>query len=379
MNILGLLGAVGLSVISSSNAVSPYSDNNNEFYNVGITCSYSDMLSIPNTFTSNDGNYVIYSAVVQYVYNDMSTVKVGYNNSSLSVLISSINTNFEDIVYDYDDTYNFTFAVVSFARLYLQGTSTGTAHQYNTTKVAVNDIMVGFVTMDLQFSLKTMVVEYIPNTTDLRPSVSPSYNCYPCLMDLPNHNYSISFIDDMAPWELSQYYLYTSGYVGNLNSTLDDGYNIDNSNSLYIDYNNVYLYYSFSNAIVLRNADTGVNNLGVQNRINLKYCNALFGNDSAWENGYSYGYNDGRIDGREDGYNDGYDYGYDVGYDNGYEEGMNNGADYTFGSLFGAVADTPILIVRNLFNFDFFGVNMLTVVLSLFTALILFYLIRKLL
>lgn len=76
---------------------------------------------------------------------------------------------------------------------------------------------------------------------------------------------------------------------------------------------------------------------------------------------------------------EGFDTGYTQGYDNGYNDGLTDGNDYSFGALFGAIADTPVLIVRNLFDFDFFGVNLLTVVLSLFTGLILFYLLRKLL
>lgn len=76
--------------------------------------------------------------------------------------------------------------------------------------------------------------------------------------------------------------------------------------------------------------------------------------------------------------NDGYSVGFDAGYNQGYTAGIAN-SEYQFTDLFGAIADTPVLIVRNLFDFDLFGMNMLTVVLSLFTALILFYIIRKLL
>lgn len=97
---------------------------------------------------------------------------------------------------------------------------------------------------------------------------------------------------------------------------------------------------------------------------------------------YRYGYNDGYKLGFDDGYAEGVTVGQDIGRENGYDEGFIDGLatqnPYTFGALFASIADTPILIVRSLFNFDFFGVNLLTVVLSLFTAFILFYLLRKL-
>lgn len=70
---------------------------------------------------------------------------------------------------------------------------------------------------------------------------------------------------------------------------------------------------------------------------------------------------------------------YESGFYQGQIDGIAHANDYSFSTLFGAIADTPVLIIRNLFNFDFFGVNLLTVVLSLFTALILFYLLRKIL
>lgn len=108
----------------------------------------------------------------------------------------------------------------------------------------------------------------------------------------------------------------------------------------------------------------------------------------SWESeSYQIGYDNGYNTGYDTGYNTGYDIGLNAGYDNGYNQGYENGKtdgistanDYTFLGLFGAVADTPVMMIRSLFNFDFFGVNLLTVVLSLFTGVILFYLLRKLL
>ena len=100
--------------------------------------------------------------------------------------------------------------------------------------------------------------------------------------------------------------------------------------------------------------------------------------DTGFDNGYAVGHQDGYYEGVDDGRATGYENGYDDGYLVGRTDGIASANDYSFLSLFGAVADTPVLMIRSLFNFDFFGVNLLTVVLSLFTALILFYLLRKL-
>lgn len=101
-----------------------------------------------------------------------------------------------------------------------------------------------------------------------------------------------------------------------------------------------------------------------------------------YQAGYDEGYEWGKADGLEEGRSEEsqaeYDRGYDDGRDRGYQEGISDAHSYNFPSLFASIADTPILIVRSMFDFDFFGVNMLSVVLSLFTAFILFYLLRKL-
>lgn len=83
------------------------------------------------------------------------------------------------------------------------------------------------------------------------------------------------------------------------------------------------------------------------------------------------------------GYNEGYQIGYrdgnNVGYENGYRNGVNDtyATDNSFFHLFGAIADTPILMLRSLFDFDLFGINVLVAVLSLLTAIITAWVIRK--
>lgn len=88
-------------------------------------------------------------------------------------------------------------------------------------------------------------------------------------------------------------------------------------------------------------------------------------------NDYSTGYNQG--------YQIGYSDGNRIGYENGYRNGVNDtyATDNSFFHLFGAIADTPILMLRSLFDFDLFGINVLVAVLSLLTAIITAWVIRK--
>lgn len=51
--------------------------------------------------------------------------------------------------------------------------------------------------------------------------------------------------------------------------------------------------------------------------------------------------------------------------------------DTSWLGLFSSIADTPILILRSFFDFDLFGMNLLVVVLSLITGVIVFTLVRK--
>lgn len=59
-----------------------------------------------------------------------------------------------------------------------------------------------------------------------------------------------------------------------------------------------------------------------------------------------------------------------------YNLGVSQG-NYGFMNLFGAIADTPVIMIRNLFSFDLFGMSALTIFMSLLTGLIVIHFIRK--
>lgn len=89
---------------------------------------------------------------------------------------------------------------------------------------------------------------------------------------------------------------------------------------------------------------------------------------SEFDIGYAQGYNDG--------YSTGIDEGLSTGYNNGYTAAMGT-HNFTFTNLFASIADTPILMFRRLFSFELFGVDLLGVFLSLFTALIVIGLVKR--
>lgn len=96
-----------------------------------------------------------------------------------------------------------------------------------------------------------------------------------------------------------------------------------------------------------------------------------------YQNGYNDGYSKGLDDGNTKGYADGLSAGYQNGYATGYSDGLNTASQTSFSSLFGAIADTPIMFIRSLFNFDLFGMNVFIIIMSLLTGFIVIYIVKK--
>ena len=104
------------------------------------------------------------------------------------------------------------------------------------------------------------------------------------------------------------------------------------------------------------------------------------GLEVGYGDGYDSGYNVGSTDGYNTGYGDGYDEGFSTGKTVGFGEGYDNALtthDFTFTNLFASISDTPILMIRRLFGFELFGVSLIAVFMSLFTALIIIKVIKK--
>lgn len=100
------------------------------------------------------------------------------------------------------------------------------------------------------------------------------------------------------------------------------------------------------------------------------------GYNDGYETGYNVGYHDGYDTGSTDGYNSGFNTGKTTGYNEGYNTALNT-HHFSFTNLFASIADTPILMFRRMFSFDVFGVSAISILLSLFTALIFIKIIKR--
>lgn len=106
---------------------------------------------------------------------------------------------------------------------------------------------------------------------------------------------------------------------------------------------------------------------------------------TAYDEGNAVGYANGLRTGNQEGYRVGYDEGYDLGsstgytsgYNTGYNEGASGNNNFTFLKLFGAVADTPIIVIRQLLGFDVFGVSGLQILMSMITGTLAIFLLRR--
>lgn len=98
---------------------------------------------------------------------------------------------------------------------------------------------------------------------------------------------------------------------------------------------------------------------------------------SGYDAGYKDGYGDGVDDGESRGYSDGLADGDSSGYIRGVHDGENAAHTYTFGNFFGTIADVPILYMRSMLGFDVFGVPALTILMSMITACLVLYLLRR--
>lgn len=117
---------------------------------------------------------------------------------------------------------------------------------------------------------------------------------------------------------------------------------------------------------------------------------------------YKTGYQNGYAEGYNQGYHNGEDYGYETGYndfkgseeytealDNAYESGVDYGDQqgyirglsednpYTFRALFGAIADTPILFIRQLLGFEVFGVEAIAILMTMVTGCLILFVFRR--
>ena len=119
-------------------------------------------------------------------------------------------------------------------------------------------------------------------------------------------------------------------------------------------------------------------------------------NEGTYASGYNAGFNAGKNQSVGNAYQEGYDAGYGAGetygketadstvnkdsasYFQGIQDALNEDNPYTFGGLFGAIADSQLDVIGGLLGFEFLGINMLSMFKFLITLGLVFCVLRML-
>lgn len=107
----------------------------------------------------------------------------------------------------------------------------------------------------------------------------------------------------------------------------------------------------------------------------------LHENDDSYDLGYELGFDQGFVQGsslvNKQSYDKGYTEGNRVGYQTGLSDGLNNPDRYTFLGLLTGVVSAPVNVLKDLFDFNLMGFNMLKFFLGCLTAVLILWLVRK--
>ena len=97
-----------------------------------------------------------------------------------------------------------------------------------------------------------------------------------------------------------------------------------------------------------------------------------------YNQGYKDGYEVGKDDGFDSGFDDGKKEGIDIGYRDGYRDGEES--DFTtngFKTLIGSIFNYPINMIRSIFNFEFMGINIYSIIVFIMSIGIVIFVIRR--
>ena len=96
-----------------------------------------------------------------------------------------------------------------------------------------------------------------------------------------------------------------------------------------------------------------------------------------YNQGYTDGINEGFNNGFDSGFTDGKNEGYTMGYNDGYRDGTNE--EFTtngFKTLIGSIFNYPINMIRSIFNFEFMGINIYSIIVFIMSIGIVIFVIR---
>ena len=97
-----------------------------------------------------------------------------------------------------------------------------------------------------------------------------------------------------------------------------------------------------------------------------------------YNDGYNDGLNEGYDNGFDSGFTDGKNEGYTMGYNDGYRDGSTE--DFTtngFKTLIGSIFNYPINFIRGVFNFEFMGINISSIVFFVLSIGIVIFVVKR--
>lgn len=101
-----------------------------------------------------------------------------------------------------------------------------------------------------------------------------------------------------------------------------------------------------------------------------------------FQEGYDAGVEDGFYNGSNQGYQDGYYKGYDAGELKGYQDGYNDGTLDNIEvagmrTLFNSILSYPVNMISTIFDFDFMGVNITSLIMFIVSLAIVIFVVKK--
>lgn len=167
-----------------------------------------------------------------------------------------------------------------------------------------------------------------------------------------------------------------------VNDILFSGWNytiVDNVSYLYIDNiyqftNEIYVYFSIDSYTNGGNRYFDILIEGVQTSFEA-YQN---GYNDGYQNGYNEGYEQGGLIVGQEKFEQGEQMGYDIGYQYGFADGEENSFESTgFKNLLSSIFDYPINMIRGVFDFNFMGVNIASLIMFIVSIGIVIFVIRR--
>lgn len=179
----------------------------------------------------------------------------------------------------------------------------------------------------------------------------------------------VYLVNAANPYQFDHYFTYY----------FDDGSEYVFHNPIESEYSNYYWQYDVSLANTNKNGQRVVGisfRKGARDIVNsVSQSQYNIGYNDGYSSGYSSGYDSGTGAGYNTGYAEGNKQGYSTGYNDGYEIGFGQ-TNYLRTTVF-AIADTPIRVFKQIFDFNILGINIAGIVLSIMSLFVIIWLVKK--